>query len=218
MSSYHLELSHHLSLLVVLPLFSFFAKFFVDLYRLIGYRCTSFPIFTLIAASLSLGMVATLMALAGKDLQDRCTFDGGSGIGPWELGPVFFAGCGIFIIGAILLVICQCSAPRQDSRLRARFHQIAPYVTMQVGSFVAVIGFIIFIEQKNIAYAAPYLVGGSENQVGFGQVFAWMALLLPLRDFFRCLWRWPPLRAVFVGRRSGIQAIVGTCSLSQILI
>jgi hypothetical protein len=50
-----------------------------------------------------------------------------------------------------------------------------------IATLTATIGLIGFIEW-NVTFAEPYLQGGSEDAWGFGQIFALVALVVPLLE------------------------------------
>ena len=49
---------------------------------------------------------------------------------------------------------------------------------MQIAAILATVGFISFIELE-VQSAQPFLVGGSEDTWGFGQILAMLVLILP---------------------------------------
>jgi hypothetical protein len=75
-------------------------------------------------------------------------------------------------------------------------------VLMQIAAILATVGFISFIE-LGVQRAQPFLVGGSEDTWGFGQILAMLVLILPTVERLE----WNVLNMDLISRRKTNQRV-----------
>ncbi len=133
------------------------------------------PILTICASMVCTCLNVGLLSLVFSILHQHCLFDGKVDTNPVGSFPnILFAGVVIlFIIFFVLAVV-------QYVRIFERWRKYVFIVGIigQIGGILSSIGFILFIELL-VQEAQQYLIGGSEDKWGFGQILALSLLVIP---------------------------------------
>ena len=120
-------------------------------------------------------LIMGLIVLTEKNAHRRCSFDGYRVMGPTDLPIVVWIGAGVYATSLILFICLFVSLGRY------RFESYYPFLVGpgHIGAIAAEIGLIYYVE-INVRFAQHFLVGGSEDDWGFGQIFAIASLVIPV--------------------------------------
>jgi hypothetical protein len=184
-SSYHLSLAHHITLVMLPPILSMAAKAVRPLKAPplpsppppLPHSLLPLPWSTICTASLGFCIIFAMMGMAGLN-PNRCSFDGHYMMGPQTLNPVVWIALVAFCLSWPTLLVLSLNKRFRQSRTKW-----TPVILTicHLSAVAASVGLIYFIEW-NVEFAKAYLQGGSENAWGFGQILAVVTLMIPLLE------------------------------------
>ena len=132
---------------------------------------------TIFLCCICFGLIFSLLGCTMAVEHNRCSFDGKYLMGPSELPLIVWVGLGIYIVGWLMFMVLSRRRYREQS---LRFRRILAIVC-QVAVLAATAGLIFFVE-FNVQFAQGFLVGGSEDSWGFGQILAMIMLIVPVME------------------------------------
>jgi hypothetical protein len=177
-SDYHLATAHNTAIIMVPAILSLVAKvFWVREQTPVAERKDKMPpITTMVVATVCFALNMGLLGIeASKDMQ-KCSFDGIYKFDWAHLPHEILAAIGIYFLGLAIYFPHVCGIyplPPIFVRLIG--------IICQLASVVGTCGLIDFIE-TGVQNAQPYLQGGNEDNWGFGQILAFLLLVLPAMD------------------------------------
>ena len=175
-SDYHLATAHNTAIIMVPAILSLVAKVFWVRERSPVAERRWPPVTTIIVATICFALNMGLLGIEGSKDMEKCSFDGVYKFDWAHLPREILAAIGIYFLGLLIY------APHVLGiyPLPAMFVRVIGIIC-QSASVVGTCGLIDFIE-TGVQNAQPYLVGGNEDNWGFGQILAFLLLVLPAMD------------------------------------
>ena len=167
LSDYHRTTAHHTVIIMLPAIFSMVVK-------CLRLRTVP-PRITIAVSVLCVCLNVGLLGIQIANLGQSCLFGGKIETDPINSFPT------ILIASAIVyfLFLPVFAAVQLIERFeKGRKYMFVVSVLMQIAAILVTVGFISFIE-LGVQSAQPFLVGGSEDTWGFGQILAMSVLILP---------------------------------------
>ena len=167
LSDYHLSTAHHTAIIMLPAIFSMIVK------------CLSLQTFppriTIGLSILCICLNVGLMGIQISTLNQSCFFGGSIDSDPFNLFPTILV-AGIIVYFLFLPVFAAVQFVQRFAKWRRYMFIIS--ILAQIAAIIATVGFISLIE-LGVRRVQPFLVGGSEDTWGFGQILAISVLILP---------------------------------------
>lgn len=137
------------------------------------------PWSTVVLSCICIGLIFGLM-FSVLALKDRCSFNGTYLMGPSSLPIIVWLGLGICVVGWLSFLALSL-LPSYRSQPWSLHAQEILVVMCQISVLMAT-GGLIYYAEYNVQFAQQYLVDGSEDSWGFGQILSLVSLIVPVME------------------------------------
>jgi len=171
LSDYHRTTAHHIAVVMLPAIFSMIVKCL--------YLQTSPLRITIGASIVCICLNIGLLGIQIARLNQSCFFGGIVASDPIAFFPTILT-AGIVSYFLFLPVCATVQLVKRFAEWRTKWPKTMFTISIlaQIAAILSTVGFISFIE-LDVRSAQPFLVGGSENTWGFGQILAITVLILP---------------------------------------